>query len=416
MVTHQTSTLGVCKVYTAQTLPKSTVVENCLRQLNLEDYRHPFLDHCAKKLLSGKAIMMFVEALLHQRLSLAEVEENLKAKQALQKLMDLEGIHASTLYRKLEKLPTNLLREVAISLLAKIDSHYRGTEKVMDLGSLSIIDSTEITLPKRAEWAYCQKDKNGVKVHLCLVVLNKEINYPKEIVASTSAVSDKEGAVDFVVDKDATYVFDRGYVNYSLYWQWLRADMKFVARIQASSRTMVLKERPVDPDSHLIQDADVEIRDNKKNRSFVLRLVEYQDEEGRVYRVVTSRWDLTAEEVAEIYRQRWQIELFFKWVKQHLKLVKLFSYKPEAVWNQIWLAMIAYSLSEVIKIQTKADKTTWQVLQLLRLYWFEPWERFIQALHREPSRKSKGRRKKGKPGRPRKYPKKLKPVKLIDGK
>ncbi|PTY76103.1 hypothetical protein B5V89_19015 [Heyndrickxia sporothermodurans] len=74
--------------------------------------------------------------------------------------------------------------------------------------------------------------------------------------------------------------------------------------------------------------------------------------------MVTNRWDITAEQVAEIYKQRWQIELFFKWIKQHLKLVKLFNYKPEAVWNQLWLAMIAYALSEIIKIKTRVNKTT----------------------------------------------------------
>ncbi|MBW8352184.1 IS4 family transposase [Bacillus sp. IITD106] len=397
-------------------LPESTVVENCLRQLNLENYRHPFLDHCAKKLLSGKAILMFVEAFLHQRLSLWEMEENLKSKEALQKLIDLEGIHASTLYRKLEKLPTNLLQEQAVCLFDQIDSYYRGRHNIADIGPLSVVDSSEIILPRKAgEWAYCSQDKNGVKIHLCLAVLNEDINYPKGIIASTSAVSDQEIAIHLVVDKDATYVFDRGYINYFRYWQWLQDDMKFVARIKKGSKTQILEEREVDPNSRIIRDADVMIRDNKNDRSFVLRLVEYRDEENRIYRVVTSRWDLSPEQIADIYRQRWKIELFFKWIKQHIKLIRLFSHKPEAVWNQLWLAMIAYAICEMIKIQTGTNKTVWQLLQFLRQYWFDTWDRFLKALHRKPSRTSKGRRKKGKPGRPRKHPKKLKPVKLIEG-
>ncbi|MBW8350577.1 IS4 family transposase [Bacillus sp. IITD106] len=320
------------------------------------------------------------------------------------------------MYRKLEKLPIGLLQELSVSLFGCIDAHHRGVQNVMDIGPLAVVDSSEITLPQKAgEWAYSSKDKNGVKIHLRLAILNEDTSYPQGIIASTTAVSDQEVAVDLVVDKDATYVFDRGYINYSHYWQWLQDDVKFVARIKKGSRTKVLKEPEVDPDNHILKDADVEIKDLKNDRSFVLLLVEYQDEENNTYRVVTSRWDLSSEQVADIYRMRWKIELFFKWVKQHLKLVKLFSHKPEAVWSQLWLAVIAYALCEIIKIMTGTDKTVWQVLQLMRIYWSDTWEEFLKALHRDPTRTSKGRRKKGKPGRPRKYPKKHKPVKQIVG-
>ncbi|MFS0647283.1 hypothetical protein [Siminovitchia sp. 179-K 8D1 HS] len=94
------------------TFTQSPVVENCLRLLNLENYRHPFLDHCAKKLLSGKAILIFVEAFLHQRLSLWNAQENLRVKDVLQKLIELEDISESAMYRKLEKLPIGLLQEL----------------------------------------------------------------------------------------------------------------------------------------------------------------------------------------------------------------------------------------------------------------------------------------------------------------
>lgn len=93
--------------------------------------------------------------------------------------------------------------------------------------------------------------------------------------------------------------------------------------------------------------------------------------------------------------------------------MKLYNRKPEAVWNQIYIAMIAYGLCELIKIQTGTTKTTWEVLKTLRIYWFDSWEQFLNALNREPSRTSKGRKKKGKPGRPRKHPRKLKAVKFM---
>ncbi len=398
-------------------LPNSRVVEKCLRLLNLENYRHPYLDHGAKKLLAGKAILLFVEAFLHQRLSLWDMEENLKSKCSLQDLVELEGVHSSTLYRKLTKLPTDFLQDLAVNLFSQIDQHYRKNGNIQTMGKLRIVDSTEIRLPNLAgEWAYASKEKNGVKIHLRLVVLNEHTSYPDKVICTTSGVSDVEMAVHLVVDRDATYVMDRGYINYHLYQEWIQKKIKFVVRLKGNSRTKILKEREVPSGSSIIRDADVEIYDVKNDKYFKVRLVEYKDEQNRIYRILTNRWVRTAEQIAEIYRQRWKIELFFKWMKQHIKMVRLFNYKPEAVWNQLWLAMIAYALSEIIKIQTKTKRSTWQVLQLLRHYWNDSWELFLQALFREPTRNSKGRRKKGKAGRPRKHPKKLKSVKIVSGK
>ncbi|WP_033827249.1 hypothetical protein [Bacillus andreraoultii] len=164
------------------------------------------MDHYAKKLLSGKAILIFVEAFLHQRLSLWNAQENLRANDELQKLIGLEDIHESTIYRKLEKLPIGLLQELSVSLFGWIDAHHRGVQNVMDIGPLAVVDSSEITLPQKAgEWAYASRDKN---IHLRLAVLNEDTSYPQGIIASTTAVSDQEVAVALVVDKDATYVFD----------------------------------------------------------------------------------------------------------------------------------------------------------------------------------------------------------------
>jgi IS4 transposase len=84
-----------------------------------------------------------------------------------------------------------------------------------------------------------------------------------------------------------------------------------------------------------------------------VRLIEYEDENGRFYRVVTTRYDLSAEEIANIYRHCWQIELYFKWMKQHLRLVKLFSYKLQAVWNHLFMALIGHLI--VLKLKERIN-------------------------------------------------------------
>jgi hypothetical protein len=150
-----------------------------------------------------------------------------------------------------------------------------------------------------------------------------------------------------------------------------------------------------------------------QDQTVVLRLVEYKDEKDRCYRVITNRWDLSAQEISEIYRDRWAVELFFKWMKQHHQLVKLYSSKPEAVWNQIYIGLIAYCLCALVKIQRGTKRSTWVVLRLIRLYMFKQWNEFLDELNRPPTKASKGRRKKGKPGRPRMHPEKPKAQKSI---
>ncbi len=110
-----------------------------------------------------------------------------------------------------------------------------------------------------------------------------------------------------------------------------------------------------------IRDADVTMPDLPTK----LRLIEFKDDQGRTYRLVTNRWDLSAHQIAEIYRHRWQIETFFKWVKQHIRLVKPHGYSVEAIWNQMYIALIAYALCLLIKLQLQCKQSVWQLLQLM---------------------------------------------------
>ncbi|HEO8419798.1 TPA: transposase [Yersinia enterocolitica] len=174
----------------------------------------------------------------------------------------------------------------------------------------------------------------------------------------------------------------------------MEKKVKFVARVKANSKFPLLSKRDSQEEPNILLDAEVQVKKPKTDDRISLRLVEFLDDESNKYRVVTNRRDLTASEVAEIYRQRWKIEFFSKSIKQHLKLVRFYSYDQDAVWNQLWLAMIAYGLCELVRIQTGSQKSKWEILKYLRQYWFDSWDNLIGALFREPSRKSQGRKKK----------------------
>ncbi|CAH0122617.1 hypothetical protein PAE9249_05189 [Paenibacillus sp. CECT 9249] len=394
----------------------SHVFRQCFHWFDV-NYKDILFDHRAQKLHTGKALLLFLEAAWNKRDSLDDIANNLRAKEWMQQWIGIKSIHGSTLCRKLEKLPLDLLQDLFASVVKAIALCYAGKTGIKKLGKLATVDSTEIRLPRvNGTWAYTSSSKNAVKMHTRLLVADADSVCPEEVILSTAAVSDQEVALDLVVDTMNTYVFDRGYINFAHYRKWVQRGNQFVARVKANNRFRVLEKRDVTEQNHILLDADVEWKDPKTEAAFKLRLVEYEyvnDKKQKCkIRVVTNRWDLMAEEISEIYRYRWKIELFFKWMKQHLRLTKLYSYKPEAVWNQIYLTLIAYALCELIRLTVKPEKSCWQILQALNRYADRPVEELLAELNRTPTRSSQGRRKK-KRGRPRKHPPKLKPVHII---
>ncbi|MDR6554367.1 transposase, partial [Paenibacillus qinlingensis] len=157
------------------------------------------------------------------------------------------------------------------------------------------------------------------------------------------------------------------------------------------------KELPVPANTNIVRDAIVQLGSTFRQTEKPLRLVEFLDDQGRKYRLATSCLDLDATEVAEIYRQRWLIELFFKWMKQHLRLVKLYSYEPQGVWNQIFLALITYAIAMHIQLESGTKLSLWDVLQSLRSCWYKTWNILENELYLLPTRKSRGRQQRASP-------------------
>lgn len=393
----------------SKSISQETVFEKVSHMLNILDYRDPYKDHKAKKLTTGSMISLLIEAQLNRRKTLEDISENLRANEGWQNMLQLKEIHPSSLYRKLEKLDVSLLHRMAIKLLEETESHIQQKPDLHkgNIGPLHLIDGSEFSLSARDKgWAYAQKNNTNVKLHMCYVVNpEKEEMYAKDMVISTAGYSEKEMAKDhLVIDQTATYVFDRGYISYHQYHDWDQKNINYVARVQKSVRYNVQREHPVLEGSKIVQDTEVTLWDNKKKVDFDTRLVIFKDEKGKFYHVVTNRWDLTAEEIAEVYRNRWNIEVFFKWLKQNFHTISFYNHKPEAVWIQIYTAIIAYGIFKKIQREEKEQEPDAQLLRKLRHYWFKPWSMFIDALKRKPTKTSKGRVKKRKKGRPRKHP------------
>lgn len=369
---------------------QNMVIRQCLSLLPTEEFSCPLIDYGKQKLTTEALFKIFVTAQLDGWSSYAEMEEKLRAYPELCKDLHLTSISGSQLSRRINELPTEWAQKLFVRVIEKVRELTKNSKGVSkEIGRLNIVDSTHLKLPKQlCDWAYVTKGWNVVKMHTRLVVASENIVFPDKIVPSTGNVSDIEGSDDLIVEADATYVMDRGYSSTQKIDHWIQDGILFVVRINKNIRVYPIEEYlPTHPS--ILRDAKVEFGISKHP----VRLIEFVDEDQRLYRLMTTRWDLTAVQIMEIYRNRWIIELFFRWIKQHLRVMKIWSTKPQGIWNQLFLALIAFGLSLIVKLLTKTKKTQWQLLRLFRTYMYIPWNEFIKELNRKKTKTSKGRQK-----------------------
>ena len=403
-----------------------TVMSQCLQLLKLEDLPSGiYQDYYTKKLTTSAAVQLFIESQLNKRESYDDIVDHLQSDSSFQEMIGLKSISTSQLSRKIRSISTSFLHGLFQSVTERIKEKtendcgipsprekYQRKSKY-NIGKLSIVDSSQLSLSYDiAKWARISQTSAGVKIHTRFVVASPDIGFVDKVVLSTADISDNDPQVlmELVVGSDTTYVFDRGYISFKLFSEWIDKGSNFVARIKENNRTEILEDFPL-PEKHpkILRDALVKLGNMKES----LRLVEFMDDKGRKYRVVTTRMDLQSYEIAEIYRNRWLIELFFKWVKQHLRVVRLLSNKPDGIWNQILFALIAYGLCLLIKLETGTKKTIWEILVRIRNRKDKSWAEFLKVLFPSPTRTSKGRKKKG--GRKSKAPDEKKSRKKIKG-
>jgi hypothetical protein len=375
------------------------VVRQCLSYLPLENFSAPFLDY-HKQLKTVNLLKIFLTAQLLKWDSLHTIERAIRSDSEFQEEFQITSINKSQLSRRINSLPIEVIQALFAAVVDSVQKTALPRKKEGKL-ILGIVDSTSLRMPPfLGDWAYVTEKQNSVKIHTRLMVIDEQTAYPDQIVPSTGNVSDYVGSDSLVVDKDVLYVMDRGYVCYKRMQTWVTTDIDFVVRLANHHYAEVVEERPI-PDGNpaVIRDAMVLLGNQPKTKmSTPLRLIEFHDEQNRFYRLATTKCDLPVEKIMDIYRNRWLIELFFKWLKQHLKFAKLYSHQPDAVWNHIYLALIAYGLSYLVKQELGTKHSVWNVLELIRLYATKSWSSLLRELHRGPSKFSLGKRKKGPPG------------------
>jgi hypothetical protein len=373
---------------------QNSVISQCLSILPTENLACPVLNYDMKKLTTEALIKIFVAAQLGKWESYSDFAVKLHANKDLMKSLDLESISSSQLSRRINDLDTSILQSLLSKVISELHYHTnRLAGNPTKIGKLGIVDATHIHLPAiLSDWAYVTKGWNVVKMHTRFRVESPDVSYPDKIIPSNGKVADHEGG-DFLIEpaEDVTYVMDRGYMDFYRMNEWIKKKIKFVIRVKEKINSEVLEDYEVPKGTNIQRDSKVIL--SYQGKMEPVRLVEFLDDKGKVYKVATTRWDLEATEVAETYKNRWIIELFFKWIKQYLRFVKVWSTKPQGIWNQMFIAMIAYILTLIVKLKTKSEKSLLSVLTYIRTYFDKKWDEFVAALEFQPSRKSKGRQK-----------------------
>jgi len=220
-------------------------------------------------------------------------------------------------------------------------------------------------------WAKFRKTKSAVKLH---TLLDLRGNIPTLIIITDGKVHDVNILDELVVEPGAFYIMDRGYLDFARLYAMHRSRAFFVIRAKKNFDCRRLYSRPIDKSSGLQCDQVVMLNGYYAHKGYPekLRRIRYFDAEKNKRLVfLTNNFDLPALTIAELYRCRWQVELFFKWIKQHLRIKKFYGNSANAVKTQIWIAISVYVLVAIVKKRLDLDISLYTILQILSVSLFE---------------------------------------------
>jgi len=220
-------------------------------------------------------------------------------------------------------------------------------------------------------WARFRKTKGGIKLH---TLLDLKGNIPSFIAITEAGVHEINILDELIPEAGAIYIMDRGYLDFECLYVLHQCASFFVVRAKANTRLRRLYSMPVDKSSGLRCDQIVVPTGfyPRKNYPEKLRRVVFvdTDKENRI-NLLTNQMTLPALTIAELYRYRWQVELFFKWIKQHLRIKAFYGTSENAVKTQIWIAISVYVLVAIIKKRLKLDLSLYTILQIFSITLFE---------------------------------------------
>ena len=308
------------------------------------------------------------------RESLRDIEACLRSQSNKLYHMGIRGtVSRSTLADANEQRDWRIYAELAHTLIATARSLYSTEPFIEELDeTVYALDSTTIDLCLSLfPWATFRKRKGAVKLH---TLLDLRGNIPTFIYISDGKLHDVNVLDILPLEPGAFYVMDRGYVDFERLYAITQAAAFFVTRAKSNLKFRRLYSRQVDRATGMICDQTIVLTGpiSKKDYPEKLRRIKYNDpQSGKTLVFLTNNFTLPTLTIAQLYRSRWQVELFFKWIKQNLRIKTFYGTSENAVKTQVWIAISVYVLVAIMKKQLRLQESLYTILQILSVTSFE---------------------------------------------
>jgi len=318
-------------------------------------------------------VMAFAQ--LTSRSSLRDIEACLRAHQSKLYHMGIRSpvVARNTLSKANERRDWRIYADFAQSLIRTARPLYGKEDLGLDLdNTIYALDSSTIDLCLSVfPWALFRSTKSAVKLH---TLLDLRGNIPTFIHISNGKLHDVNVLDILLPEPGAFYIMDRGYVDFERLFTLNIAGAFFVIRSKSNTQYQRRYSHAVEKSSSVKCDQTIVLTgiNSVSNYPQPLRRVKYYDDEtGKIFNFLTNNFAIPAQTVADLYRNRWQVELFFKWIKQHLRIKSFFGTSENAVKSQIWIAISVYVLVAIIKKRLDLKTDLYRILQILSLTLFE---------------------------------------------
>ena len=304
-------------------------------------------EHGNEKFTVCRQLNTLLYAHLTEKTGLRAIEAGLLSERKLQEYTGT--ISYSQLSRVNREREPGLFKAVFDEVFAELNRH-NGLKKIpLNYGYLKVLDSTAVQLClKLFPWAKYRDKTRAVKIHTLYDITS---GCPESILLTDGLTHDKKKMADFIVEPGVTYLFDRAYLDHEEYDSYCENGIFFVTRLKKNAVFKAEKVNPLKEKSVVLSDKTGILGSvNAKMKNLVRVITVTDSSTGEPFNIVTNRFDLTADEIADIYRLRWSIETFFKWIKQHLTIKKFYGTSFNAILTQIYCALILYCLLKLIHI------------------------------------------------------------------
>ena len=342
-------------------------------------------DALSRKLDTKRHFIALLYGQFSGALSLREIVTGMMSHETRLYHLGAAPVKRSTLSDANAQRPWQVFGELFTQMLGQA---HRGLRRAT-ADAVRLIDSTSIRLSSLSDdWATFSADVFGAKAH---IVYDPNADRPVYFAVTPANVNDITAAKVMPIEPGTTYVYDLGYYDYGWWAQLDGAGCRFVTRLKKNTPFSVVKENRVPRNSNILSDRighlPVRLAGSRKNPLQVpVREITVTIDTGKVLRIVTNDLDAPADEIADLYKQRWQIELFFRWVKQTLRIKRFIGVSENAVRIQVAVALIAFLILRLAQAAQKSVRSPLEFVRLVRtnLMQRRPINRLIEPLQPIP--------------------------------